>query len=106
MVVRPFRSRERSQIERIHDRQVEECGPGQVGFDEAAIVGNHVVPHHAIRPFRERVEPPDSLFGGSCITHAELDASAQGPDVPDPPICAHLKIERQAPLDELGERHR
>ena len=105
MMVRPFGSREWRKIERVHDRQVEERSPGQVGLDETTIVGDDVVPDHAIRPFRERVEPSERFLRGFCIEHPELGVSVQGAHVPDSSFCGHLQIERQAPLHELGERH-
>ena len=105
MMVRPFGSREWRKIERVHDRQVEERGPGQVGFDETSIVGDDVVPDHTVRPFRERAEPSESLLRGFCIEHPELGVSVQGAHVPDSSFCGHLQVERQAPLHKPGERH-
>ena len=104
MMVRPFGSREWRKIERVHDRQVEERGPGQVGFDETSIVGDDVVPDHAIRPIREHAQTSESLLGRFCIEDPKLGVSVQGAHVPDSSFCSYLQIERQAPLHELGER--
>ena len=75
-----------------------------MGFDETSIVGDDVVPDHAIRPIRERAQTSESLLRGLCIEDPELGVSVQSAHVPDSPFCSYLQIERQAPLHELGER--